>query len=75
MRHRIRALTNFDLFKKLAPNHQPIWNLQETILSLKVNLEEMNFNDPDFRNSQLIRLKVLARHYESGFLNHSLEWI
>jgi hypothetical protein len=66
---------NFDLYKKLAPDHQPIWNLEDTISEIKDNLEEMEFNDPDFRQSQFIRLQVLARHMEQGRLNDNLEWI
>jgi hypothetical protein len=37
-------------------------------------LEFMKFNDGDFRNSQLIRLKVIAAHCEQGRLNSQLEW-
>ena len=66
---------NFDLFKKLAPDHQPIWDLEATIRDLKENLEAMGFNDPNFRESQFIRLKVLARHRETGLLNDNLEWM
>lgn len=66
---------NFDLFKKLAPDHQPLCDLEGTIAEIKENLEAMGFNDPGFRNSQFIRLKVLARHLEQGLLNNKLEWI
>ena len=66
---------SFDLFKELAPNHQPIWGLEATILDLKENLEAMGFNDSNFRESQFIRLKTLARHRENGLLNDNLEWI
>ena len=66
---------NFDLFKSLAPDHQPIWDLGDTIRDLKQNLEEMGFNDPDFRESQFIRLKSLARLRATGKLNDNLEWI
>ena len=66
---------NFDLFKSLAPDHQPIWDLESTIRDLKQNLEEMGFNDPDFRESQFIRLKSLARLRATGKLNDNLEWI
>ncbi len=66
---------NFELYKTLAPDHQPIWNLKETIREVKDNLEAMEFNDPDFRQSQFIRLKVLAKHIAEGRLNNNLEWI
>lgn len=66
---------NFDLYKQLAPDHQPQCDLQSTISEVKENLEAMNFNDPNFRESQFIRLKVLARLRERGLLNDNLEWI
>ncbi|MDZ8117733.1 NAD-dependent epimerase/dehydratase family protein [Pontiella agarivorans] len=66
---------NFDLFKKLAPDHQPQCDLESTICELKDNLEAMEFNDPEFRTSQFIRLRVLARHMEQGRLNKNLEWV
>ncbi|MBN2162386.1 MAG: SDR family oxidoreductase [Pontiellaceae bacterium] len=66
---------NFDLFKELAPDHQPVWNLEDTIREVRDNLVAMDFNDPDFRQSQFIRLKVLARHRAEGRLNDNLEWI
>lgn len=66
---------NFGLFKELAPGHQPIWDLGSTIRDLKENLEAMGFNDPNFRESQFIRLKTLARLRSIGKLNDNLEWI
>ncbi len=66
---------NFDLFKELAPDHQPVWTLQDTIRDLKDNLTAMEFNDPEFRESQFIRLKVLARLRNQGSLNANLEWV
>ncbi|MFU8843282.1 MAG: NAD-dependent epimerase/dehydratase family protein [Bacteroidales bacterium] len=66
---------NFDLFKKLAPNHQPVHDLSSTVEELKTNLLEMKFNDPNFRDSQFIRLKVLTRLIDKKLLNDNLEWI
>jgi nucleoside-diphosphate-sugar epimerase len=65
---------NFDLFKQLAPDHQPIEDLTSTITGLKDNLVQMNFNDKNFRESQLIRLKVLNNLQEKKLLNGNLEW-
>ncbi len=67
-------MVNFDLFKKLAPDHQPIHDLASTINELKENLIGMNFNDPHFRESIYIRLKVLSRLQETGAINSNLEW-
>ncbi len=66
---------NFDLFKKLAPDHQPIHDLETTIGELKDNLLEMNFNDPNFRESKLIRLKVLSYLQEQNLIDENLEWM
>jgi nucleoside-diphosphate-sugar epimerase len=65
---------SFDLFREMAPNHQPKCTLVESIRELKNGLESMGFNDSDFRNSSMIRLKVLDRLRANGFLNEKLEW-
>lgn len=65
---------DFGLYEKLAPGYQPQMTLKSTIEDLAERLESMNFSDGDFRNSQLIRLKVLAQHCEQGRLNSQLEW-
>jgi len=66
---------NFELFKNLAPNHQPRVNLTESILELKKGLESLAFNDGEFRNSWYMRLKVLTELQEKGLLNDKLQWI
>jgi nucleoside-diphosphate-sugar epimerase len=66
---------NFDLYKELAPDHQPIWDLESTIRELRDNLLQMNFNEPNFRESNLIRLKVLNLLREKDYINENLEWI
>ena len=65
---------NFDLFKELAPDHQPIHDLPSTVEEIFSNLTEMNFNDPDFRSSNLIRLKTLTELQNKNLLNSNLEW-
>jgi hypothetical protein len=66
---------NFDLYKKLAPNHQPQYDLNSTIHGLYDTIAAMNLEGPDFRQSKFIRLKVLAGLQENGHLNKNLEWI
>ncbi|WP_319525816.1 SDR family oxidoreductase [uncultured Desulfosarcina sp.] len=66
---------NFDLFKKLAPDHQPQEDLLSTVEEMSRNLTQMNFSDSNYRESQLIRLKVIGRLQEQGLLNEKLEWI
>ena len=65
---------NFDLFKKLAPNHQPQSDLKGTIRELEAGLKGIGFNDPNFHNSRFIRLKVLSDLLEKGLLNKQLQW-
>lgn len=65
---------NFDLFSKLAPDHQPIHDLELTISELKENLIEMNFRDANFRESNLIRLKVITDLLDQNLLNENFEW-
>lgn len=65
---------DFSLFKQLAPDHQPQINLADSIQALKDGLSGMNFNDPNFRSSQFMRLKVLERHMAEGRLGEDLYW-
>ena len=66
---------NFDLFKKLAPNHQPKYDLVNTIKELKNGLEAMGFIDKNFHNSRFMRLKVLNDLIERGRLDEKLKWV
>jgi nucleoside-diphosphate-sugar epimerase len=65
---------NFGLYKKLAPNHQPKYDLITTIKELKDGLQSMKFNDSDFRDSKLMRLKVLTSLMEKKQLSGELKW-
>jgi hypothetical protein len=66
---------NFELFRKLAPAHQPQVNLIESIKELKSGLESLGFSDGEFRNSLYMRLKVLTELQEKGLLNEKLQWM
>lgn len=65
---------DFSLFRELALHHQPQCDLQTTIFALRDGLEAMDFHDEDFRNSHLIRLKVLAGLRTRGLLTEDLRW-
>ena len=65
---------DFSLFKKIAPNHQPRYDLATSIRELQEGLEAMRFNDPNFRNSFFMRLKVLNRFREMNLLTPELNW-
>jgi nucleoside-diphosphate-sugar epimerase len=64
---------NFDMYKQLAPDHQPIHNLEKTVYDLKEGIERMII-DADYRNSGYIRLKTLNKLQTLGLLNNNLEW-
>jgi len=65
---------NFDLFKKLAPGHQPVITLDQSIRELQAGLKEMGFRDPEFRSSHFMRLNILMELRKRGLLNDKLEW-
>ncbi|MCG8307962.1 MAG: SDR family oxidoreductase [Cytophagales bacterium] len=65
---------NFDLFKSLAPDYQPQEDLISTVEEIKENLLQLGFNDPNYRESEMIRSKVLNKHQKAGRLTQNLEW-
>jgi len=65
---------NFNLYEKLAPNHQPIFDLKTTISDLYNNLIGMGFNDVKFRESHLMRLNVIKHLQEIKALDSNLFW-
>ncbi|WP_394752417.1 NAD-dependent epimerase/dehydratase family protein [Crenothrix sp.] len=66
---------NFDLFKVLAPFHQPKVSLTESIKELYDGLISVGFKDGEFRNSQYMRLNILAELQEKALVNDKLQWI
>lgn len=65
---------NFDLFKSLAPDNQPQWDLKATVKELQQGLESMGFREDNFRNSHFMRLKVLDSLKERDLLDEKLQW-
>ncbi len=65
---------NFNLFKSLAPDHQPLYTLKRTVEELYDALVEMKFQNEDFRDSRLMRLKVLTNLQNSKYINDELVW-
>ncbi len=66
---------DFSLYAKLAPNHLPRIGLDRSIELLYQGLQEMGFNDPNFRASPFMRLKMLQGHIDAGRLTHDLRWL
>jgi nucleoside-diphosphate-sugar epimerase len=65
---------DFGYFENLAPKHQPLCTLEDTIGELKAGLDAIGFHDPAFREGWMIRLRTLDKHRQEGFLNERLEW-
>jgi nucleoside-diphosphate-sugar epimerase len=66
---------DFKRFEKLAPDHQPQVNVTSAIRELKDGLESIEFKDPDFHNSNLIRLRMLNHLKKQGLLSDELKWV
>ena len=66
---------DFSLFRELAPDHQPLYSLGDSISSLVSGLRGIDFDDTDFRRSaRLIRLNALSSLIEQGSLGADLRW-
>lgn len=65
---------DFGLYRDLAPDHLPQVDLRQSIRELRDGLQAMGFNNTDFRNSDYMRLRVLAGLREKGLLAADLRW-
>jgi nucleoside-diphosphate-sugar epimerase len=65
---------DFSLYRSLAPDHQPVVDLEQSIQNLIAGLQRMKFKDAQFRSSELMRLKVLQGHIAEDRVNAKLEW-
>jgi nucleoside-diphosphate-sugar epimerase len=65
---------DFSLFAELAPQHQPLQTLDDSIRGLIEGLQRMHFKDSDFRASPLMRLQVLQGHIAERRLSEDLRW-
>jgi hypothetical protein len=63
---------SFDLFEQLAPQHQPQISLKAAVEDLKNGLLSMNFSDADFRQSRLMRLKMIQQLMNNGIVDNNL---
>jgi nucleoside-diphosphate-sugar epimerase len=66
---------DFGLFKKLAPNHQPVFDLESSIKGLITGFDQIEFNDSDFRNSKFMRLNIVNHLLEQGVINSDIRLI
>lgn len=67
---------DFDLFESLAPNHQPIYSLDETIEDLIHGINEIkHLIKTDFRSSDFMRLHILEDHLKNKRVSEDLRWL
>lgn len=65
---------DFSRFAALAREHQPETDLATSVRRLIAGLQAIGFADADFRNSHLMRLKVLSSLVAQGRLSPHLAW-
>ena len=66
---------DFSLFKKLAPDHQPVHNLERTIKDLICGFQEIDFKIGNFRNSDFMRLNVISKLAANGTIDQHLRLV
>ena len=66
---------NFSKFELLAKNYTPQNTIQQTICELIEGLKSINFNDKEFRKSNLIRLNKINTLKETKQIDNKLNWI
>jgi len=64
---------NFDQFATLAPDHQPQFQLSETVERLIKGLNGIGFQDANYHQSELIRLNVIKKLLANGAMNNELK--
>ena len=66
---------DFGLYEKLAPNHQPAHNLENSITGLINGLKEIDFQVSNFRNSEFMRLNIINRLSQEGIIDSKLSLV
>jgi nucleoside-diphosphate-sugar epimerase len=62
----------FDLYEQLAFDYQPQISLQDAVADLKRGLTAINFQDANFRQSNLMRLKSIQSLIDNSVINENL---
>ena len=65
---------DFGLFETLAPDFQPTVTLHDAVNDLEDGLRACGFSDASFRDSALVRLKVLRDLRTNGRISEDLFW-
>lgn len=64
----------FDLFRRLAPDHQPAATLRNTIADLALVLDRAGARAPGFTRDRYMRLQSLLSLREHGLLDAGMRW-
>lgn len=64
----------FDLFRRLAPRHQPVATLDNTIAELVSALDRAGARRADFKRDRYVRLKALLALKDKGLLDAGMKW-
>ncbi|MEG3640224.1 NAD-dependent epimerase/dehydratase family protein [Magnetococcus sp. PR-3] len=65
---------SFAKYRQLAPDHQPQVHLEQAIEGLKAGLDQMSFDQKNFRDGPFMRLNMLRNHQQTGRLDAQLNW-
>lgn len=63
---------DFSKFERLAPDHQPVADFEQTILELKDGISKMSLGSGDFRRSKYARLYALRDLIGAGTIDRDL---
>jgi nucleoside-diphosphate-sugar epimerase len=66
---------DFGLYKKIAPDHQPAYDLESSIRDLIGGLKAIDFQTSNFRNSVFMRLNVINQLSKDGIINEQLRLV
>ncbi len=66
---------DFALYEKLAPNHQPVYNLESSIENLISGLKGIDFQISNFRNSEFMRLNIINQLSNDGLIDEKLRLV
>jgi nucleoside-diphosphate-sugar epimerase len=65
---------DFSLFRSLAPAHQPVMTLENSITRVHDGLTSIGFTDSAFRSGPFVRLREFERLMAAGFITADVRW-
>jgi nucleoside-diphosphate-sugar epimerase len=66
---------DFSLFEKIAPKHQPLFNLDKSIIDLKTTIKKIQIINNQKDIEKLIRLKTLEKLIKNKQISSRFVWI